>query len=166
MINSALDPNWHGNSCNMQEYFPNYDDKVYAIRRKIVTGTMTVLQEHWIDFKWNMPPIHYYRTLTHLIHLWRTPSHDEMLLVNRYIVVNDKHLATIPWEPPTVSELEKAPIKIKKPGHQERPETQGKETYKNSSSNLFSPSSSSSSFTSRPMNTIQGKEHVTSTQQC
>jgi hypothetical protein len=114
MINSALDPNWHGNSCNMQEYLPNYDDKVYAIRRKIVTGTMAVLQEHWIDFKWNMPPIHYYKTLTHLIYLWRTPSHDEMLLVNRYIVVNDKNLATIPWEPPTVSELEKAPTKPKK----------------------------------------------------
>ncbi len=114
MINSALDPNWHGNSCNMQEYFPNYDEKVFAIRRKIVTGTMKVLQEHWIDFEWNMPPIHYYKTLTHLIYLWRPPSHKETLMVNRYVVFNDKDLATTPWEPPTVPELQKAPIKTKK----------------------------------------------------
>ncbi len=79
MINTALDPNWHGNSCNMQEYFPQYDKKVFAIRRKIVTGTMKVLQEHWIDFNWNMPPIHFYKTLTHLIYLLQPPSHKKSL---------------------------------------------------------------------------------------
>ena len=114
MINSALDPNWQGNSCNMQEYFPNYDEKVFAIRRKIVNGTMKVLQEYWIDFHWNMPPIHYYKTLTHLIYLWRPPSYKESFMVNRYIVSNDKHLATIPWEPPTAPELQKAPVKAKR----------------------------------------------------
>jgi len=46
MIISALDPQWHGNSCNMQEHFPNYDDKVFIIRRKIVTRKMTILQEY------------------------------------------------------------------------------------------------------------------------
>jgi len=84
MINSALDPQWHGNSCNMQEYFPNYDQKIFSIRRKIVKRKMTILQDYWIDFNWNMPPVHHYKTFTRLIGSWRTPSPCQSRLPNQF----------------------------------------------------------------------------------
>jgi len=62
MINFALSPNWKGNTCNLQQYVPRYNQKVYQIRRKIIAGMMKIMLGYWIDFDWNMPPIHHIRT--------------------------------------------------------------------------------------------------------
>jgi len=52
-----------------------------------MTGKMTIIQEYWIDFDWNMPPIQHYNTFTHLIVLWRTPSPRESKLPNQFVPI-------------------------------------------------------------------------------
>ncbi len=36
---------------------------------KIVIGRMGIVRDYWIDIDWNLPPVHFYKTYTHLIHL-------------------------------------------------------------------------------------------------
>ncbi len=111
MIISALDPQLHRNSCNMQEHFPNYGNKVFIIRRKIVTKKMTILQEYQINFNWNMPLVYHCKTFTHLISLWRTPSPCKSRLPNQFVpIYRDSYYTWLPY-PLTILEIKvmKAP---------------------------------------------------------
>ena len=111
MINSALDPHWKGNLSRLEEKIPHYDNKVFHIRRKIVTGRMGIVREYWIDIDWNLPPVHFYKTYTHLIHLWRTPGPTEIMLPNKYVEnYRTGHFTGQP-DAPTVPELYSQPAR-------------------------------------------------------
>jgi hypothetical protein len=109
MINSALDPNWKGYLSRLEEKIPHYDNKVFHIRRKIFTGRMGIVRDYWIDIDRNLPPVHFYKTYTHLIHLWRTPGPTEIMLPNKYVESYRTGHFTGQPDAPTVPELYSQP---------------------------------------------------------
>ncbi len=86
MINDALDPLWRGTKEDTLPPIPHYNNKVFAIQRKIINQILEVHDYHWVDKNNNLPPLHHQRTDTYRIFLWRlaTDHENEAIAILRH----------------------------------------------------------------------------------
>jgi hypothetical protein len=78
MINDALNPEWRGTKVKALPPIPNYNNKVFAILRKIIRQILQVIDYHWEDMENNIPPVYHQQTYTYKVYAWRKPTEHEI----------------------------------------------------------------------------------------
>ncbi len=56
----------------------NYNNKVFAVRQKIIRQILQVIDYHWEDLQNNLPPVYHQQTHTYEVYAWRLPTDHEM----------------------------------------------------------------------------------------
>jgi hypothetical protein len=57
---------------------PNYNNIVFAVRRKIIRQILQVIDYHWEDLENNIPPVYHQKTHTYRVYAWRQPTDHEI----------------------------------------------------------------------------------------
>ena len=57
---------------------PNYNNIVFATRRKIIRQILQVIDYHWEDLENNLPPVYHQKTHTYRVYAWRQPTDHEI----------------------------------------------------------------------------------------
>jgi hypothetical protein len=83
-----LDPFWRG---TMEDALPpihHYNHKVFAIRRKIISKILGLVNSHWVDLHRNLPKIHFSNTDAFQLGYWRLLTSHEQTVIKAHPAQN------------------------------------------------------------------------------